>query len=111
MVLFSTCGGRVDNPRGFENTYTNLSLSTRPLIESYCHGNSALEWRRSRLSLNITAALEARATANEWLISHLPDRFAAGIPEYDDGLAGWRIAVWLAYPGLEPLGPMGDLIV
>lgn len=62
-------------------------------------------------SLAITTVLEARTTANEWLISHLPDRFAAGIPEYDDGLASWRIPVWLAYPGLEPLGPMGELIV
>ncbi|PYT10208.1 MAG: hypothetical protein DMF60_00775 [Acidobacteria bacterium] len=62
-------------------------------------------------TLNITAALEARATANEWLISHLRDRFAAGTPEYDAGLAGWRIAVWLAYPGLEPLGPTGEMIV
>ena len=62
-------------------------------------------------SLAITTVLEARATANEWLISHLPDRFAAGIPEYDNRLAGWRIPVWLAYPGLEPLGPTGELVV
>lgn len=62
-------------------------------------------------SLAVTTVLEARATANEWLMSHLPDRFAAGIPQYDDALAGWRIRVWLAYPGLEPLGPVGELIV
>lgn len=62
-------------------------------------------------SVAITTVLEARATANEWLISHLPDRFAAGIPEYDDGLSSLRIPVWLAYPELEPLGPIGELIV
>jgi hypothetical protein len=62
-------------------------------------------------TLVITPVSEARATANEWLISHLPDRFAAGIPEYDQNLAGWRIAVWLSYPQLEPVGPVGELIV
>ncbi len=59
----------------------------------------------------ITNVREARTTANEWLISHLPDRFAAGIPEYDYDLHGWRIPVWLSYPGLEALGPLGELIV
>lgn len=62
-------------------------------------------------SFAITTARKARTTANEWLISHLPDRFAAGIPEYDAGLAGWRIPVWLAYPGLEPLGLLGELVI
>jgi hypothetical protein len=62
-------------------------------------------------STSITTVLEARSTANEWLISHLPDRFAAGIPEYDQGLSGWRVPVWLAYPQLEPFGPIGEIIV
>jgi hypothetical protein len=62
-------------------------------------------------SLAITSILEARTTANEWLIARLPDRFAAGIPEYDQLLPGWRIPVWLSYPGLEPFGPLGELIV
>jgi hypothetical protein len=34
-------------------------------------------------TLVITTVSEARAAANEWLIAHLPDRFAAGIPDYD----------------------------
>lgn len=59
----------------------------------------------------ITNVREARTTANEWLISHLPDRFAAGIPEYDQALGGWRIPVWLSYPGLEAIGPLGELVV
>jgi hypothetical protein len=58
-----------------------------------------------------TTILKARVIANEWLISHLPDRFAAGIPEYDHNLLGWRIPVWLSYPVLEALGPLGELIV
>jgi len=31
----------------------------------------------------IPTVAEARAAANAWLIDHLPDRFAAGIPAYD----------------------------
>ena len=62
-------------------------------------------------SLVITTVQAARTTANDWLISHLPDRFAAGIPEYDQSLQGWRIPIWLSYPQLEPLGPVGELII
>ena len=59
----------------------------------------------------ITTVSEARAVANEWLISHLPDRFISGIPDYDPTRSVWRIPVWLAYPQLAPLGPVGELRV
>ena len=59
----------------------------------------------------IPTVAEARAAANAWLIDHLPDRFAAGMPAYDSPCEGWRIPVWLAYPGLAPLGPVGELFV
>jgi hypothetical protein len=59
----------------------------------------------------IPTVSEARATANAWLMTHLPDRFAAGIPDYDATQGGWRIPVWLSYPKLEPLGPVGELLV
>ena len=59
----------------------------------------------------IPTVAEARAAANAWLIDHLPDRFAAGIPAYDPPRESWRIPVWLAYPGLAPLGPVGELFV
>ena len=61
--------------------------------------------------LVIVTASAARATATDWLVSHLPDRLAAGIPEYEQALQGWRIPVWLSYPRLEPLGPVGELII
>lgn len=48
---------------------------------------------------------------NDWLVSRLPDRFAAGVPEYDRSAQGWRIPVWLSYPQLDPLGPVGELVV
>lgn len=59
----------------------------------------------------ITTVSEARAAANKWLSTHLPDRFAAGIPDYDQSQTGWRIPIWLSYPYLEPLGPVGELTV
>ena len=59
----------------------------------------------------IPTVAEARAAANAWLIDHLPDRFEAGIPAYDPPREGWRIPIWLAYPGLAPLGPVGELFV
>ena len=62
-------------------------------------------------SLAISTVLEARSLASDWLLSHLPDRFAAGIPEHDENQAAWRIPVWLSYPQLEPLGPVGELIL
>lgn len=62
-------------------------------------------------SIAITTVLEARITANEWLIAHLPDRFAAGTPEHDTSTSGWRVPVWLSYPQLEALGPVGELVI
>ena len=62
-------------------------------------------------SVAITTVLEARITANGWLMAHLPDRFAAGIPEHDPALSGWRVPIWLSYPQLEPLGPVGELVI
>jgi hypothetical protein len=66
--------------------------------------------RCSMAILAITTVSEARAAANEWLLTHLPDRFAAGIPDYDQTRRGWRIPVWLSYAPLEPLGPVGALM-
>jgi hypothetical protein len=60
-------------------------------------------------TISITTVLEARSSAAEWLLVSLPDRFAAGIPENDPKRGTRRIPVWLSYPGLDPLGPVGEL--
>jgi hypothetical protein len=62
-------------------------------------------------SVAITSLLEARKSANEWLINNLPDRFAAGIPSHDEKTGAWRVPVWLSYPQLEPLGPVGEIVL
>jgi hypothetical protein len=59
----------------------------------------------------VSTVLNARATANEWLSEQLPDRFASGIPQLDERLAVWHIPIWLSYPQLEPLGPVGKILV
>jgi len=59
----------------------------------------------------IPTVAEARAAANAWLIDHLPDRFAAGIPAFHSPREGLRIPDWLASQGLSPLGPVGELFV
>src|SRR4029453_10619919 len=59
----------------------------------------------------IPTVAEARAAANAWLIDHLPDRFAAGIPAYDPPRDSWWVPAWLAFPGPAPLGPVGELFV
>ncbi len=62
-------------------------------------------------TLAIATVLEAWALAHVWLMTHLPYRFTSGIPDYDQTLSGWRIPVWLSYPQLAPLGPVGELVV
>jgi hypothetical protein len=57
----------------------------------------------------IPTVADARAAANVWLLDHLPDRFAAGIPVYEPANETWYIPVWLSYPGVAPLGPVGAL--
>ncbi len=62
-------------------------------------------------TIAVSTVLNARAAANEWLSEYLPDRFTAGIPQLDERLAAWRIPIWLAYPQLEPFGPIGEIMV
>jgi hypothetical protein len=62
-------------------------------------------------TIAVPTVLEARSNANAWLVAHLPDRFAAGVPEHDDRARLWRVSVWLSYPEIEPLGPVGELIL
>jgi hypothetical protein len=62
-------------------------------------------------TLAVTTVFDVRATANGWLMDHLPDRFAAGIPAFDHSVRGWCIPVWLSYPRLEAFGPVGELVL
>lgn len=62
-------------------------------------------------TIAVSTVLNARAAANEWLSEHLPDRFASGIPQLDERLAAWHIPIWLAYPQLEPFGPVGEIVI
>jgi hypothetical protein len=59
----------------------------------------------------VSTVFNARTVANEWLSEQLPDRFATGIPQFAEELSAWRIPVWLSYPRLEPLGPVGEIVI
>jgi hypothetical protein len=41
----------------------------------------------------IPSVAEARAAVNAWLITHLPERFATGLPDYDATRDGWHTSV------------------
>ncbi|HEY6332450.1 MAG TPA: hypothetical protein VI756_24210 [Blastocatellia bacterium] len=62
-------------------------------------------------TVTIPSVSQARAYATEWLASHLTDRFAAGIPVHDFDGGEWHVPDWLSYPGLEPFGPVGELLL
>ena len=55
--------------------------------------------------------IEVMATVGGFLNDHLPDRFCAGRPQFDqDGLV-WKTPILLSYPTLGPLGQVGEITV
>jgi hypothetical protein len=56
-------------------------------------------------------AFDAQATANGFLLDHLPDRFCTDEPHFDDNEKLWRLTVVLAYPFIGPVGKVGEIAV
>ena len=56
-------------------------------------------------------AFEAQATANGFLLDHLPDRFCADDPQYNYATRCWVVPVILAYPVIGSIGQVGLLEV
>lgn len=56
-------------------------------------------------------ALQAQATANQFLSDHVSDRFTAGQAAWDATEEAWRVPVILAYPRIGSLGQVGEIIV
>jgi hypothetical protein len=55
--------------------------------------------------------IEVMATVGGFLNDHLPDRFCAGKPQFDqDGLV-WKTPILISYPTLGPLGQVGKITV
>ena len=59
------------------------------------------------MSSNAQTHLEKTRVISRTMALHHP----AGIPVYDPPHEAWRIPVWLSYPGVAPLGPVGELCV
>jgi len=57
------------------------------------------------------SAREAAATANEWLVSYVGDRFIAGRPPLDNRSEAWLIPILYVYPNEGPLGTVGEISV
>lgn len=58
-----------------------------------------------------TAAFRARATANGFLLDHLPDRFCASDPHFDSAAQVWHVPVILAYPHIGSIGEAGEIVL
>ena len=56
-------------------------------------------------------ALQAQAAANLYLSDHLPDRFMAGSPRFDQTGSVWRVPILLSYPAIGPIGQVGEAII
>ncbi|MGH9837647.1 MAG: hypothetical protein ACREEM_02560 [Blastocatellia bacterium] len=58
-----------------------------------------------------TAAFQAQAAVNGFILDHLPDRFCADDPHFDAAANVWRVPVILAYLYVGSLGQVGEVVV
>lgn len=56
-------------------------------------------------------AYQAQAEAGGFLSDHLPDRFCAGRPQFDQDARVWRVPVLLSYAVIGPVGQVGEVTV
>ncbi len=54
---------------------------------------------------------DVEGVANLFLRDHLPDRFMATNPSLDESANLWRVSVVLSYPGIGPVGEVGEILV
>jgi hypothetical protein len=55
--------------------------------------------------------IEVMATVGGFLNDHLPDRFCAGRPQFDQNALVWKTPILISYPTLGPLGQVGKITV
>ena len=56
-------------------------------------------------------AFEAIAAANLFLSDHMPDRYCADDPRFDEAAQLWRVPVILAYLHVGSIGEVGEITV
>ncbi len=61
--------------------------------------------------LPTVTALEAQATANGFLLDHLPHCFTADRPAFDQAAQAWRVPVLLAYATIGSVGRVGEVLI
>lgn len=62
-------------------------------------------------TVSTITALQAQATANYFLLTRLGDRLAADDPVIDAAAGVWRVPVLLSYPGIGPIGQVGEILI
>jgi hypothetical protein len=55
--------------------------------------------------------IEVMATVGGFLNDHLPDRFCAGRPQFDQYALVWKTPILISYPTLGQLGQVGKITV
>jgi hypothetical protein len=82
-------------------------------------GLSVNDYLRNLLGLNTDSTtsdltdteIEVMATVGGFLNDHLPDRFCAGRPQFDQDSLVWKTPILISYPTLGPLGQVGKITV
>ncbi|MGH8742833.1 MAG: hypothetical protein ACREUY_00990, partial [Burkholderiales bacterium] len=88
-------------------------LSHTPFDEMKARARGLYEQNRKKLEAAVPkiSAIDAIATANNFLFDHLPDRLTAGEPRFNAQTNVWHVPVLLAYPRIGPVGQTGEIIV
>lgn len=103
----------------FINASAAEVITHTPLTEMQEAGRKLYQQHLGRLaaaSENSPATAEtvtsrAIATANIFLLDHMPDRFCAGDPHFDSAAQVWRVPVILTYPRVGSIGEAGEIVL
>lgn len=94
-----------------------ITCDDRPLVRL---ARVDADQKRNGVSGGITASapsdltnteIEVMALVGGFLNDHLPDRFCAGKPQFDQESFVWKTPILLSYPTLGPLGQVGEIAV
>ncbi|MGH9855659.1 MAG: hypothetical protein ACREBD_37975 [Blastocatellia bacterium] len=90
---------------------TEIQEAGRKLYQQHLGGLATAAAPESFPATAETSAFRARATANVFLLDHLPDRFCASDPHFDSAAQVWHVPVILAYPHIGSIGEVGEIVL
>jgi hypothetical protein len=98
------CAFRAD--RGEMLTMAKLHKSKRTKLSSMWDNVTM-----ATATVSTITALQAQAAANYFLLTQLGDRLVADDPMIDTVAGVWRAPVLLSYPGIGPIGQVGEILI